>query len=190
MAEAADTRNRILAAATEEFAEHGLAGARVDRIAAASGASKPMLYAYYGSKDGLFDAVFHAHVIGNADRVPFVAEDLPGYAGRLYDDYLADPALPRLVLWKRLEREPTGYLYGGLEDRDAEHLADIRREQRAGSIRTDMNAADIWSMLIAVSATWAASSITSVALADDDAGVHSRRRRALESAVRARFVAG
>ncbi|PPH20013.1 hypothetical protein C5C99_10680 [Rathayibacter sp. AY1C4] len=40
------TRQRILEAATEEFAAHGLAGARVDRIAARSGMSKPMLYSH------------------------------------------------------------------------------------------------------------------------------------------------
>src|SRR3954471_3822957 len=48
------TRRRILEAATEEFARYGLGGARVDRIAARSGANKRMLYYYYGSKDRLF----------------------------------------------------------------------------------------------------------------------------------------
>lgn len=185
MADAAETRQRILAAATDEFASHGLAGARVDRIAEASGASKPMLYAYFGSKDRLFDEVFRAHVIANSDRVPFTSGDLPGYAVGLYDDYLADPALPRLVMWKRLEREPAGYLYRGLEDRDAEHLADIRHEQGAGSIRDDLDAADVWSMLIGIAATWAQSSITAVALPGDPADLHARRRTALAAAVRA-----
>src|SRR5436190_12329129 len=48
------TRRRILEAAGEEFARYGLGGARVDRIAARSGANKRMLYYYYGSKDRLF----------------------------------------------------------------------------------------------------------------------------------------
>jgi AcrR family transcriptional regulator len=48
------TRRRILEAATEEFARYGLGGARVDRIAARSGANKRMLYYYYGSKEKLF----------------------------------------------------------------------------------------------------------------------------------------
>lgn len=51
------TRNRILAAAREEFAERGLAGGRVDRIAARSGANKRMIYHYFGNKDGLYTAV-------------------------------------------------------------------------------------------------------------------------------------
>ncbi len=48
------TRRRILEAATEEFARHGLGGARVDRIAARSRANKRMLYYYFGSKEKLF----------------------------------------------------------------------------------------------------------------------------------------
>lgn len=51
------TQAAILAAATAEFARHGLTGARVDRIAAAAGANKRMLYYYFASKDGLFLAV-------------------------------------------------------------------------------------------------------------------------------------
>ena len=48
------TRRRILEAATDEFARHGLGGARVDRIAARSRANKRMLYYYFGSKEKLF----------------------------------------------------------------------------------------------------------------------------------------
>ncbi|MBS0321963.1 MAG: TetR family transcriptional regulator [Proteobacteria bacterium] len=51
------SRARILEAATAEFAAHGLAGARVDRIAVAARANKRMLYYYFGNKDALFAAV-------------------------------------------------------------------------------------------------------------------------------------
>jgi len=50
-------RLRILEAATKEFAARGLAGARVDRIAAAAGANKRMLYYHVGKKDDLYLAV-------------------------------------------------------------------------------------------------------------------------------------
>ncbi|HWI36765.1 MAG TPA: TetR/AcrR family transcriptional regulator [Burkholderiales bacterium] len=59
------TRERILAAATAEFAQHGFGGARVDRIAARAAANKRMLYYYFGSKDELFLAVLeeaYAHI--------------------------------------------------------------------------------------------------------------------------------
>src|SRR5690606_22271520 len=51
------TRDAILSAATDEFAQHGLAGARVDRIAERAGINKRMLYYYFGQKEGLFLAV-------------------------------------------------------------------------------------------------------------------------------------
>lgn len=178
------TRQRILDAATEEFAARGIAGARVDRIAQASGMSKPMLYSHFGGKDRLFDAVFAEHVIANGDRVPFTADDLPGYAARLYDDYLADPALARLVMWKRLERDGTGYLYPGLEEHDAEHRRDIVAAQEARAIRADLDPDDVWTLLIATAASWAQVSITTVATRDDPAALHARRRAALAAHVR------
>lgn len=63
--DAAANRDRILAAALNEFARHGLGGARVDRIAARAGANKRMLYYYYGNKEDLFLAVLesrYAHI--------------------------------------------------------------------------------------------------------------------------------
>src|ERR1700754_2070726 len=47
-------RLRILAAAKNEFAAYGLAGARVDRIAAEAGANKRMLYYHVGNKEDLY----------------------------------------------------------------------------------------------------------------------------------------
>lgn len=57
------TRARILAAATQEFARHGVAGARGDRIARAARSSERMVYYYFGSKEGLFRAVLEAAYI-------------------------------------------------------------------------------------------------------------------------------
>jgi AcrR family transcriptional regulator len=51
------TRAAILAAATEEFAAHGLSGARVDRIASRAKSNKRMLYYYFGDKEALYLAV-------------------------------------------------------------------------------------------------------------------------------------
>jgi len=47
----------ILASARDEFAERGLAGARMDSIAARAGLNKRLIYYYFGSKDDLFLAV-------------------------------------------------------------------------------------------------------------------------------------
>ncbi|WP_142846749.1 TetR/AcrR family transcriptional regulator [Telmatospirillum sp. J64-1] len=53
----AATQERILRAATREFADKGYDGARVDEIVRASDVSKNLLYHHFGSKDQLFTAV-------------------------------------------------------------------------------------------------------------------------------------
>ncbi|HAV1872807.1 TPA: TetR/AcrR family transcriptional regulator [Enterobacter hormaechei subsp. steigerwaltii] len=102
--DAAATRRKLLDAAVKEFAAHGLAGARVDRIAAATGISKPMLYAYFGDKEALFDAALTQEVMEAASADLFDAEDLPGYAGRMYDLLSERHCLWRLITWFHLER--------------------------------------------------------------------------------------
>jgi AcrR family transcriptional regulator len=89
------TRARIMAAATAEFAEHGLAGGRVDRIAAAARTNKAQLYHYFGNKETLFDVVFDRYVDLNLANVPLDADHLPEYAVDIYDYYLRDPVLGR-----------------------------------------------------------------------------------------------
>ncbi|MBE9108532.1 TetR/AcrR family transcriptional regulator [Nodosilinea sp. LEGE 07298] len=51
------TKAEILAAAEEEFARFGFAGAKTDAIAARTGVTKAMIYYYFGSKDELYKAV-------------------------------------------------------------------------------------------------------------------------------------
>ena len=51
------SRLALLAAARDEFAEHGLGGARVDRIAERAGVDKRLIYHYFENKDSLFLAV-------------------------------------------------------------------------------------------------------------------------------------
>jgi AcrR family transcriptional regulator len=53
----ARTMSDIIAVATQEFADKGLSGARIDEIAALTQTSKRMIYYYYGSKEGLYLAV-------------------------------------------------------------------------------------------------------------------------------------
>src|SRR5580692_84902 len=50
------TKLEILAVATQEFADRGFAGARVDEIAAQTRTTKRMIYYYFGGKEQLFIA--------------------------------------------------------------------------------------------------------------------------------------
>src|SRR6185437_16159949 len=51
------TKRNILEVATQEFSATGLTGARVDAIAERTNTTKRMLYYYFGSKEGLYQAV-------------------------------------------------------------------------------------------------------------------------------------
>jgi TetR/AcrR family transcriptional regulator len=51
-----ETRTRILDAALREFSSLGMAGARVDQIAAAAGVNKALLYYHFDSKENLYIA--------------------------------------------------------------------------------------------------------------------------------------
>ena len=97
------TRRRLLDAAAREFAEHGIAGARVDRIAAAAKSNKAQIYHYFTSKDGLFDAVMRELAEEVMREAPIDATDLAEYAGRLHDRFTSDPVKARLGNWYRLE---------------------------------------------------------------------------------------
>ena len=77
-ARAAATRQRILDAALAEFALNGLAGARVDEIAARSGANKRMLYAHFGSKEELWLVVLErAYAAKRAEERDVDVDHLP-----------------------------------------------------------------------------------------------------------------
>jgi AcrR family transcriptional regulator len=104
MSKADETKGRILEAALDEFATYGVAGARVDRISSAAGCNKNLLYVYFGSKENLFTAVLEQHLLRVYEDVPFTPEDLPGFAGRVFDFAMAHPDLMRLLAWSTLER--------------------------------------------------------------------------------------
>lgn len=63
---------KILVSARQEFAQHGLAGARVDRIASRSGVNKAMIYYYFRSKENLYQTVFRQQL----SKVKTLAEEI------------------------------------------------------------------------------------------------------------------
>ncbi|RUR01179.1 TetR family transcriptional regulator [Labedella endophytica] len=98
------TRERILAAATAEFAAHGFAGGRVERIATQAQSNVRMIYAYYGGKSGLFDAALADALRRMAENVPPRPDDLAGWAGDVFDHHQRFPDVLRLSMWAQLER--------------------------------------------------------------------------------------
>jgi len=149
------TKQRLISAATAEFAAHGLAGARVDRIAATAGANKAQIYHYFASKDELFDTVFRRLVIDTIRAVPMDATDLPDYAGRLFDSYERQPDMRRIATWRRLER---GAPYPPLEplvENNRTDIATIARAQTAGHVPEHFTAVELLTLVLTLAAMWA-----------------------------------
>lgn len=134
MRDAAATRQRILDAATIEFAAAGLAGARVSRIAERARANQRLIYVYFGSKDDLFCAVLEQNVLLAQDAVDFDATDLPGYAQQVFDVYRANSHFLRLALWQALERPELLHSLTPVLRTTVDKVAAIARAQAAGQV--------------------------------------------------------
>jgi AcrR family transcriptional regulator len=135
------TRQRLLDAAADEFAARGIAGARVDRIAHAAQSNKAQIYHYFGSKNGLFDAVF--------DRT-----NLPEYAGRLFDRYQMHPDVQRLATWYRLERADGADPIEAIVVSNTDKVKAINQAQRAGRLTTRFEPAVLLALVLTLSGTW------------------------------------
>jgi len=80
------SRRSILHAALAEFAQEGLAGARMDAIAEAAGVNKALLYYYFRDKDTLYGEVLDSFFSRLHERVMAVC-DQPGTAGERFLAY-------------------------------------------------------------------------------------------------------
>jgi AcrR family transcriptional regulator len=107
----ARTMADIIEVATREFADKGLAGARIDVIAAAMRTSKRMIYYYFGSKEALYVAVLEeAYRRMRAIEAELHLEDLPPedalrkLVGHTVDYQLAHPEFIRLVMTENIHR--------------------------------------------------------------------------------------
>lgn len=134
------TRERILAAALQEFAAKGLSGARVDAIAEQAGVNKRMLYHYFGHKDDLFRAVMQR----TNDRRMQLAKQAPAdptdNLPYFYQAFCSDVDYIRLVEWEALEFSD-GAVIGEPERRAslAGGVARLRRAQAQGALGPDLD---------------------------------------------------
>ncbi|WP_348756293.1 TetR/AcrR family transcriptional regulator [uncultured Aquincola sp.] len=116
----------ILAAARDEFAEHGLGGARVDRIAERAGLNKRLIYYYFTDKEQLFRAVLEQAYrdIRAAEQELHLLDQKPADAVRrlvefTWNYYLEHPEFLTLLNSANLHR--------------ARHLADSQRARELNS---------------------------------------------------------
>jgi AcrR family transcriptional regulator len=102
---AEQTRAAILEAALAEFADKGLAGARVDEIARQTATSKHMIYYHFGSKEGLYRAVLdqtYANFRLAEEKIDYAQLDparaLETLAGLTFDFHLNNPSYVRIIV--------------------------------------------------------------------------------------------
>ena len=181
-----ETKKRLLEAATNEFAQRGIAGARVDRIAELAGCSKALIYDYFGNKDQLFDAVYDALVVAFVQEVPIDTSDLAGYAGRLFDQYQACPEILRLAIWDILERGGSGTQLEAIQAANQHKIAAIEQAQRDGRVSDRWSPAELLALIVGMSTIWlfATPEVTKL-----NATEISAQRRTITEAVR-RLVDG
>jgi TetR/AcrR family transcriptional regulator len=99
-----ESRAAILQAAAQEFAEHGIAGARTDAIARQARVNKALLYYYFKDKETLYGAVLDTAFSGmKATIFKVLDSDLPprkkimSYVGAYFDFIASNPIYPKLM---------------------------------------------------------------------------------------------
>jgi AcrR family transcriptional regulator len=107
------TPRRIVANAEDIFAEHGLAGARMDEIARTAKVNKALLYYYFRDKEELHRIVLETLLSQLRARVGEAGADSPSPRKRLgavvdhfFDFVLTQPNYPRLIQREIISRGP------------------------------------------------------------------------------------
>jgi AcrR family transcriptional regulator len=182
--DSAATKRRLLAAATDEFASRGVAGARVDRIAASAQANKRLIYDYFGDKDGLFDAVLDAHMEQITGAVPMHATDPSAYAGELFDYMVGHLDLLRLVTWARLEGRLGPVAQARSMQSYRRRLATIEDAQRDGHVTARLTPAQILVLIESIAVGWIVTTSEFLSRGDDDSSDRQALRGIIVDSVR------
>ena len=180
------TRDRIIDAARAEFSAHGIAGARIERIAKAARTSKERLYAYFRSKEALYQFIAGEDLAAVAEATRLDPADLPGYAGRVHDYFTSHPDRYRLMSWGRLELagSPANDATRETVRRKTDQL---RQAQHAGLLDPAWDPVDILVLVNQIAMAWAAQPdlLDEAARARDPSP--AARRAAVVAAVRRLF---
>jgi AcrR family transcriptional regulator len=147
-----ESQGRLLDAASVEFSERGLAGARVNRIAENAKANKQLIYAYFGDKSSLFDSVLTARLQELTDAVPMDPYDLPTWVVEQFDYIIANPDLLRLAAWQALERPE--HVPASIEKDYQEYIDRVAKAQREGKVTAGFTALDLIVMLAGLAESW------------------------------------
>ena len=187
------TRDRILAVALQEFSRHGLAGARIDAIAAESGLNKGMIYYHFGSKEELYVAALEesyrrfrqVESAFHIDSLPPVPA-LRSLVGATFDFHAAHPEFIRMVMSENIHQGEYIRKIPKLRAINRSAIALLERLcQRGiaeGVFRADLDPVDLHMSISALSFYNVSNRHTFSFIYDrdlGDAGVHAARRAAV-----------
>ncbi|UVO12933.1 TetR family transcriptional regulator [Mycobacterium sp. SVM_VP21] len=179
---ATELRGQILDAARAEFARHGLAGSRIDRIAREAHASKERLYAHFGDKEALFRDVVATDVTAFYRSVTLLPDAVPEFAGDVYDLGRNSPEHVRMVTWARLEGLSLEEPHGDGRAIFEHAVTAIETAQTAGYVDSSWEPLDLLALLFGIGLAWAHSPEPYETLTDR--AVIARQRRAAVEAAR------
>ena len=178
-----ELREEILDAARAEFARYGLAGARIDRIAKNSNASKERLYAHFGDKQALFRHVVWTDAEEFFRSVEIQPDDVPSFVGDVFDLVQRQPEHLRMITWARLESLAMEPPESDTAPFHEHSLAAIREAQARGLVDQSWDPEDLLVMLFGLGFAWEHLP-DAVASATDAVVVQRRRSAAVEAARR------
>lgn len=160
--DAEETRANILEVAAREFADKGLAGARIDEIAEKTNSSKRMIYYYFGGKDELYRAVLERSYTSirereaaeNFEAMPAI-EALKAHVAHTFDYHVAHPEFVRLVMNENIHRAAHLAQVPGIKDRNeaviAQLQAIVEKGVAEGTFRRGLDPVDLHMTISALS---------------------------------------
>lgn len=139
---ARETRQKILTAGIDEFAGHGFHGAKIDVIADQAGVNKQRIYAYFGNKEGLFDAALSSsferlHQYENVllriqpDQADELSERLLRHYMNFHQQY---PQFWRLLAWCNLEQIECADKIGRIDGPVFSHLRAVYAQGQRNAV--------------------------------------------------------
>lgn len=179
----AQLREHILAAARTEFAQYGLAGARIDRIARAAQASKERLYAHFGDKQTLFREVVSADFADFVGAVTLDPTAVAEFVGEIYDLACSRPEHLRMITWAKLEGFALDPPQADGTPVLSQLIGAVEAAQNCGHADRSWRPDDLLVLLFGIALAWAHSPDPQ-SLCNDPRTVAHRRTAAVEAARR------
>jgi hypothetical protein len=131
----------------------------------------------------LFDAVFDFIVVETVTAIPITPDDLPEYAGKLFDSNEQHPDIARLVAWYRLERGGSSRPIPTIISASQHKIDAIRAAQVAGKLPSYFDAEQLLLLVQGLAMLWTSQPFEILDLVATESE-RARRRATVVEAVR------